>query len=104
MPDSPSASDLLRDLVAFPTVSRDPNRELLLYRRGLPRPAWRRLEILWNGERRKGNLWATIGPADRAARSCRVTATSSRSTARPGPATLHRPRQDGRLYGRGRPT
>jgi acetylornithine deacetylase len=57
--------DILRSLVAFPTVSRDPNRELLAYveewlaRHGVGS------EILWNEDRRKGNLWATIGPVDR---------------------------------------
>jgi acetylornithine deacetylase len=56
---------LIRDLVAFPTVSRDPNRELLRYvedhlaRHGV------RAEIFWDEDRRKGSLWATIGPADR---------------------------------------
>src|SRR5262245_26387385 len=57
-----SRIDLLRDLVAFPTVSRNSNRDLLTYvqgwlaRHGVPS------EILWNEDGGKGNLWATIGP------------------------------------------
>jgi acetylornithine deacetylase len=55
---------LIRDLIAFPTLSRDPNRDLLshveahLGRHGVAS------DILWNADRSKGNLWATIGPAD----------------------------------------
>jgi acetylornithine deacetylase len=57
--------DILESLIGFATVSRDPNRELLAYveewlgRHGV------NSQILWNEDRRKGNLWATIGPADR---------------------------------------
>ena len=57
--------ELLQSLIGFATVSRDPNRELLAYveewlsRHGV------KSEILWNEDGRKGNLWATIGPADR---------------------------------------
>ena len=57
--------DILESLIGFATVSRDPNRELLAYveewlgRHGVAS------QILWNEDRRKGNLWATIGPADR---------------------------------------
>ncbi len=56
---------LIRDLVAFPTVSRDSNKDLLAYvesylgRHGVP------CEILWNEDRTKGNLWAVIGPRDK---------------------------------------
>jgi len=54
---------VIGDLIAFPTVSRDPNRDLLAYvevylgRYGVG------CDILWNADRSKGNLWATIGPA-----------------------------------------
>ena len=58
------STDLIRDLVAFPTVSRDPNRDLLAYvTRCLSRHGVQS-EIIWNDARTKGNLWATIGPAD----------------------------------------
>ncbi|UOM37241.1 acetylornithine deacetylase [Acuticoccus sp. I52.16.1] len=55
---------IIGDLVAFPTVSRDPNRSLLEYvTRHLDRHGVAS-EILWNEDRTKGNLWATIGPRD----------------------------------------
>ncbi len=102
MPDSPSAPDLLRDLVAFPTVSRDPNRELLLYVEDYLARHGVASEILWDGERRKGNLWATIGPAGQ-----RGAIMSGHSDVVPvdGQAWSSDPFQvrteDGRLYGRG---
>ncbi len=55
---------IIGDLIGFPTVSRNPNRDLLAYaedllsRHGVPS------DIIWNEDRSKGNLWATIGPAD----------------------------------------
>ena len=56
---------LIRDLIAIPTVSRDPNRDLLHYVEAFLARHGVGSEILWNEERTKGNLWATIGPADR---------------------------------------
>jgi acetylornithine deacetylase len=54
----------IRDLIGFPTVSRDSNRELLVHVE-----AWLArhdigCDIIWNADRTKGNLWATIGPVD----------------------------------------
>ena len=55
---------LIGELIALPTVSRDSNVGLLthveawLARHGVAS------EIFWNTDRSKGNLWATIGPAD----------------------------------------
>src|SRR5215213_7992799 len=65
MSEPPLSLPLIRDLVAFPTVSRDPNRELLLYVEEYLGRLGVRSEILWDESRRKGNLWATIGPEDR---------------------------------------
>lgn len=65
-PSSPAASlDLLDRLVAFPTVSRDPNRDLVdfvvafLAARGIE------TMLVPNAEGTKANLFATIGPRDR---------------------------------------
>lgn len=55
---------LIRDLIAFPTVSRDPNRDLLAYVEAYLDRHGVASDILWNADRSKGNLWATIGPAD----------------------------------------
>jgi acetylornithine deacetylase len=65
MPETPLSLTLIRNLVAFPTVSRDPNRELLLFVEEWLGQHGVRSEILWSADRRKGNLWATIGPSDR---------------------------------------
>ena len=63
---TPAADSIavLRDLIAYPTVSRDPNRELLAYVEALLARHGIASEIIWNAERTKGNLWATIGPPD----------------------------------------
>jgi acetylornithine deacetylase len=55
---------VIRDLIAFPTVSRDSNRELLAYVEALLSRHGIASDIIWNADRTKGNLWATIGPAD----------------------------------------
>jgi len=58
-------TDILRELIAFPTVSRDPNRALIdwvaamLGERGVP------CTIIPDGTGKKANLFATIGPDDR---------------------------------------
>lgn len=63
--DTTASVSLIRDLVAFPTVSRDPNRDLLLYvERYLARHGVAS-DILWAPGGEKGNLWATIGPPDK---------------------------------------
>jgi acetylornithine deacetylase len=93
---------IIRDLVAFPTVSRDPNRDLLHYVEAFLARHGVSSEILWNEERTKGNLWATIGPADRPG-----VILSGHSDVVPvdgqewssDPFGLRE--QDGRLYGRG---
>ncbi|PSJ54201.1 acetylornithine deacetylase [Kumtagia ephedrae] len=56
---------VIRDLVAFPTVSRDPNRDLIAYVKAFLDRHGVESELVWNAERTKANLWATIGPANR---------------------------------------
>lgn len=55
---------LIRELVAFPTVSRDPNGDLLPYMTNWLSCHGVQSEITWSDTRTKGNLWATIGPPD----------------------------------------
>ncbi|MEQ1955575.1 acetylornithine deacetylase [Mesorhizobium sp. CN2-181] len=52
------------DLIGFPTVSRDPNRELLFHVEAFLGRHGIGCDIIWNHDRTKGNLWATIGPVD----------------------------------------
>jgi acetylornithine deacetylase len=55
---------IIGDLVGFATVSRDPNRDLLFYVEAYLARHGVACDIIWNDDRTKGNLWATIGPAD----------------------------------------
>lgn len=99
----PEALTLLRDLIAFPTVSRDGNRELLLYVERYLKNLGIASEILWAPEGDRGNLWATIGPAEG-----RGVVLSGHTDVVPvdgqdwssDPFTL-RDGDDGKLYGRG---
>lgn len=58
----PSTVDILRDLIAFPTLSRRPNLELLDYVEGLLAPAGARIERFSHEDGTRANLWASIGP------------------------------------------
>lgn len=53
---------IIGDLIAFPTISRDSNRDLLFYVEAYLARLGVACDIFWNDERTKGNLWATIGP------------------------------------------
>ena len=55
---------LIRRLVGFPTVSRDSNLELIDFVRDYLRPYGARIRVTFDDERRKANLFATIGPDD----------------------------------------
>ena len=56
---------ILADLIGFPTVSRDSNRQLIDYCAGLLGDVGVESHIIKNDEGTKANLFATIGPADR---------------------------------------
>jgi acetylornithine deacetylase len=60
-----STSDILRDLIAFATVSRDPNRALIDYCADLLRGAGAEVQIIEDATGGKANLCATLGPLDR---------------------------------------
>lgn len=63
-PAAPGADTLrlIRELVAFPTVSRDSNLQLIDYLRELLRPLDADLRLTFDDDRRKANLFATLGP------------------------------------------
>lgn len=54
----------INDLIEFPTVSRDPNRDFLFHVEAYLKRYGIACDILWNEDGTKGNLWATIGPAE----------------------------------------
>ncbi|MEW6124114.1 MAG: acetylornithine deacetylase [Pseudomonadota bacterium] len=60
-----NALDILDRLIAFPTVSRDPNRELIAFVADLLAAHGVASEIIATPDGRKANLYATIGPTDR---------------------------------------
>ncbi len=57
--------DILERLIAFPTVSRDPNRELMDFVQAYLAERGVASELILAEEGRKANLLATIGPKDR---------------------------------------
>lgn len=65
MSSQPNSVDLIRELIAFPTVSRDTNRELLLFVERFLAGHGVACDILWTPDGKKGNLWATIRPKGR---------------------------------------
>lgn len=99
---NPSSRDLLAELVAFPTVSRDSNLALIEFVRDYLNKLGVACEIDYNAERRKANLYATIGPLDRGG-----VLLSGHSDVVPvdGQAWTLPPfelsERDGKLYGRG---
>ena len=55
----------LEKLIAFPSVSRDSNLDLIAYVRDFLEGFGITSTLVHNEDGRKANLWATIGPADR---------------------------------------
>ena len=54
--------EILKDLVAFPTISSDQNRDLIGFAEGLLEETGATVEIHENSDGTKANLFATIGP------------------------------------------
>ena len=54
--------EILADLIAFDTTSRNSNRPLIDYVVGFLREFGIEPLLVWNEDRNKANLWATIGP------------------------------------------
>jgi len=61
----PSSIDILDDLIAFPTISRDSNLDLITYIESHFARLGISSTLVHSADGRKANLWATIGPADR---------------------------------------
>ena len=59
-----NSRDLLRELIAFPTVSSEPNRTLIDYCANLLNDAGAEVIIIEDDREAKANLYATIGPRD----------------------------------------
>jgi acetylornithine deacetylase len=94
--------DILSRLIAFPTVSRDPNIELIRFAAGLLEEAGIACDIIPDRTGKKANLHATIGPADRPgvmlSGHTDVVPVDGQNWSLP-PFELSE--RDGKLYGRG---
>ncbi len=94
--------EILDDLTAFPTISRDSNLDLIGYVRELLSSLGIASTLVHNEDGRKANLWATIGPADRpgivlSGHTDVVPVEGQAWTSDPFKLT----RREGNLYGRG---
>ena len=93
---------MIGKLVAFPTVSRDSNLELIDFVRELLRPMDAQVRLTFDDDRRKANLFATVGPHGRgglvlSGHTDVVPVDAQRWDT--DPFALER--RDGRLYARG---
>ena len=60
---APDSVDMIRRLVGFPTVSRDSNLDLIEFVRDYLKPLGAEVRLTFDDERRKANLFATLGPS-----------------------------------------
>jgi len=60
---APDSVDMIRRLVGFPTVSRDSNLDLIEFVSDYLKPLGAEVRLTFDDERRKANLFATLGPS-----------------------------------------
>ena len=94
--------DLLGDLIAFPTVSKDSNLDMITYLANRLETAGAKVDLFHDGTGQKANLFATLGPEIDggivlSGHSDVVPVTDQNWTSDPFKMRQH----DGRLYGRG---
>src|SRR5687767_7374039 len=59
---TPASMEMIRKLVAFPTVSREPNLDLIHFVRDYLKRFDAEIRLTYDDEKRKANLFATLGP------------------------------------------
>ena len=101
-PEPMDSIEILEKLIAFPTVSRDSNLDLIEYVAGLLEAHGITSQIIHSEDGRKANLFATIGPTDGAgvmlSGHTDVVPVDGQDWTMPPFAMTAR---DGKLYGRG---
>jgi acetylornithine deacetylase len=94
--------EMLRKLVAFPTVSRDSNLELIYFIRDALEPYGPEIRVTYDDDKHKANLFATLGP-----RGEPGIALSGHTDVVPTEGQdwttdpFHMVEKDGKVYGRG---
>jgi acetylornithine deacetylase len=63
---APASIEMIRKLIGFPTVSRESNLELIHFARDYLRDLGAESRLTYDDDRRKANLFATLGPAGEA--------------------------------------
>ncbi len=95
-------ADILKALIGFPTISADPNDDLIAYCADLLRETGAEVVIIKDPDQPKANLYATIGPTDRPgvllSGHTDVVPVAGQSWSMPPFALTER---DGKFYGRG---
>lgn len=94
--------EILRELIAFPTVSANPNRSLIDYCAQLLEQAGAEVEIIADEGQGKANLYATLGPSNRPgvllSGHTDVVPVDGQDWTKP---PFEMVEDDGKLYGRG---
>ncbi|WP_295533203.1 acetylornithine deacetylase [uncultured Thioclava sp.] len=94
--------EFLKALIGFPTISADPNDDLIAYCADLLRETGAEVVIIKDPDQPKANLYATIGPTDRPgvllSGHTDVVPVAGQSWSMPPFALTER---DGKFYGRG---
>ena len=102
MTDRPTTLSFLRNLIRFPTISRDPNRDLIDYCADYLRSIGASVNIITVEAGRKANLFATIGPKDMPgvmlSGHTDVVPVDSQAWSKPPFEAVF---ENGRVYGRG---
>ena len=80
-----STLDILSDLIAFPTVSADSNREMIAYLAQRFDDCGAKVEVFSDGTGQKANLLRRSAPKLMAVLCCLVTVMWFRSRIKPGP-------------------
>ncbi len=97
-----TSAEILRDLIAFPTISVDPNRALIDHCADLLTEAGAEVQIIEDETGKKANLYATIGPRGRAgvllSGHTDVVPVAGQNWTRPA---FEMTEAAGKLYGRG---